>query len=108
MVVTVLPATDDSEVWHERTAWPSRCTVQAPQRPAPHPYLVPVIFRCSRTTQSSGVSGCASTLTALPLMVNPTAVMRLSSSKAFSGEVEFRLAVENASLDPCELVCRRG
>jgi hypothetical protein len=34
--------------------------------------------------------------------------MRLPSSKAFSGEVEFRFAVENASLDPCELVCRRG
>src|SRR5205807_8127812 len=74
MVVTSLPATSDMLVWQERTALPSRCTVQAPHRPDPQPNLVPVNFRCSRTTQSSGVSGSTSTLAALPLIVNPTGI----------------------------------
>ena len=42
MVTTVLFATSDTCVWQARTALPSRCTVQAPHRPAPQPYLVPV------------------------------------------------------------------
>jgi hypothetical protein len=37
--------------------------------------LVPVSLRCSRTTQSRAVSGSVSTLTALPLIVNATAVI---------------------------------
>src|SRR5215510_930747 len=77
MVVTCLPCTCDSAVWHERTALPSIWTVQAPHRPEPHPNLVPVSLRCSRTTQSSGVLGAASTLTALLLTVNATAGMAL-------------------------------
>ena len=32
MVVTFLPAAAETGVWHERTGWPSRCTVQAPHR----------------------------------------------------------------------------
>src|SRR5256885_14356272 len=72
MVVTFLPFTWSIGTWQERTALPSRCTVQAPHRPDPHPNLVPVSFRCSRTTHSSGVSGSTSTLAAFPLIVNPT------------------------------------
>src|SRR6185369_15906114 len=72
MVVTFLPAASDMLVWQERTALPSTCTVQAPHRPDPQPNLVPVSFRCSRTTHSSGVSGSTSTLAAFPLIVNPT------------------------------------
>src|SRR5215471_19241754 len=75
MVVTFLPPTVDICVWQDRTALPSIWTVQAPQRPEPHPYLVPVSLRCSRTTQSSAVSGSASTFTVLPLIVNATAVI---------------------------------
>src|SRR5262245_29023089 len=75
MVVTFLPPMVDTCVWQDLTALPSIWTVQAPHRPEPHPYFVPVSFRCSRTTQSSAVSGSASTLTALPLIVNATAVM---------------------------------
>src|SRR6476661_5677602 len=52
MVVTFLPATLDTEIWQERIALPSMWTVQAPHRPEPHPNLVPVNLRCSRTTQS--------------------------------------------------------
>src|SRR5256886_11766577 len=71
MVVTFLPCVWDRLIWHERTALPSICTVQAPHSPEPHPNLVPVSFRCSRTTHSSGVPGSASTLTDLPLTTNP-------------------------------------
>ena len=66
----------DMAIWQERTALPSIWTVQAPHRPEPQPNLVPVSFRCSRTTHSSGVSGSASTVTALLLIVNATAGMR--------------------------------
>ena len=41
MVVTCLPATDAKGVTQERTAMPSTCTVQAPQRAMPQPNLVP-------------------------------------------------------------------
>src|SRR5262249_47660343 len=82
MVVTFLPATSESAVWHERTALPSRCTVQAPHNPDPHPNLVPVTLRCPRPPHSRGVSDCASTLAALPLIVNATA-MRPSCSQRF-------------------------
>src|SRR5580700_3249339 len=74
MVVTLLPATMPTGVWHERTALPSRCTVQAPHMPAPQPYFVPVSLRCSRTTQSSGVSGPASTVASLLLTVKVIAI----------------------------------
>ncbi len=43
--------------WHERVAWPSISTVQAPHCAIPQPYLVPVIPSVSRKTHSSGVSG---------------------------------------------------
>src|SRR5580704_12917942 len=75
MVVTFLPATIATGVWQERTALPSRCTVQAPHMPAPQPYFVPVSLRCSRTAQSSGVSGAASTLADLPLTVKVKVMM---------------------------------
>src|SRR3954466_5642099 len=68
MVVIFLPAASLSEVWQDRTASPFRCTVQAPQRPAPQPNFVPVICNCSRMTQSSGVSLAASTDMLRPLM----------------------------------------
>src|SRR5438093_574181 len=42
MVRTLLPATEPMSIWHERCAVPSMWIVQAPQRPAPQPYLVPV------------------------------------------------------------------
>src|SRR5580700_5759103 len=42
--------------------------------PTPQPYFVPVSLRCSRTTQSSGVSGPASTLAGLLLTVKLIAI----------------------------------
>ena len=42
MVVTRLSPMVETGSWQERTGLPSTCTVQAPQYPPPHPYLVPV------------------------------------------------------------------
>src|SRR5215472_1517865 len=78
MVVTRLPATLEIGVTHERTASPSRCTVQQPQMAMPQPYFVPVRPRSSRNTQSRGLSGSTSTEVFLPLRVNSTFFMRLS------------------------------
>src|SRR5437868_10138713 len=69
MVVIFLPTASPMEVWHERTASPFTCTVQAPQSPAPQPNFVPVICNCSRMTQSSGVSLDASTDIFRPLIL---------------------------------------
>src|SRR4051794_16930011 len=74
MVVTDLSATSDTWVWQENARLPSMCTMQAPHRPVPQPNLVPVSFRPSRTTQSSGVSGGASTDTGLPFTVKLVAI----------------------------------
>jgi hypothetical protein len=43
-------------------AAPSMWTVQAPQSPMPQPYFVPVMLSRSRSTQSKGISGSASTV----------------------------------------------
>src|SRR5215813_1750740 len=80
MVVTDLPSTMDIGVAQARVACPSICTVQAPHWAMPHPNFVPVSLRCSRSTQSSGVSGSASTVTALPLTVNAVATMPSSGN----------------------------
>ena len=63
MVTTVLPSTADTCVMQARSALPLICTVQAPHRPAPQPYLVPVNPTWSRIAHSSGVFGSASTET---------------------------------------------
>src|SRR3569833_2234449 len=55
-------------VWHERWAAPFTWTVQAPQRPAPHPYLVPTRPSSSRNTHNKGISGGASNWRTCPLI----------------------------------------
>src|SRR5262245_16129498 len=80
MVVTCLPPRSDTCTLHERVGSPLICTVQAPHWAMPHPNFVPVGLRCSRSTQRSGVSGSASTLTALPLTVNAVATMPSSGN----------------------------
>src|SRR5262249_35637845 len=64
-----LPTTSPTAVWHDRTASPLTCTVQAPHRPAPQPNLVPVICNCSLMAQSSGESFAASTDFFCPLIM---------------------------------------
>src|SRR5882724_6116451 len=58
MVVTFRPATAETGVTHERTAWPSRWTVHAPHWAMPQPYFTPVRWSRSRRTQSSGMAQC--------------------------------------------------
>ena len=67
MVVIFLPATAETGSTQLRVAWPSMCTVQAPHWAMPQPNLVPVRFRWSRSTHSSGVSSAASVVSCLPL-----------------------------------------
>ena len=45
MVVIFLPCAAETGVTHERVAWPSMCTVQAPHSAMPQPNLVPVSCR---------------------------------------------------------------
>src|SRR5215471_17342052 len=70
MVVTFLFPTPETAVPQERTATPSRCTVQAPHCCRPQPNFVPVRPIASRITHSSGVSGLTSTSYCLPFTVN--------------------------------------
>src|SRR5438094_3231516 len=60
----------DTGTTHERVATPARCTVHAPQAAMTQPYLVPVIFKSSRSTQSSGVPGSAVTSLCWPFTVS--------------------------------------
>src|SRR2546422_10467076 len=69
MVVIVLPATALAGVTQERIAWPSSCTVHAPQSALPQPNLVPVMPSTSRSTHSIGVSSSTSTVRETPLTV---------------------------------------
>src|SRR4051812_2961413 len=72
MLTILRPPTVDIGVWHDRTALPSRCTVHAPQNPAPQPNFVPVRPSSSRRYQSSGMSGSPSNDRLDPLIVNVT------------------------------------
>ena len=67
MVVIGLPAAARTGSWQERTDAPPRCTVQAPQWPAPQAYFAPVSPRPSRSAQRSGMSGGTSTRRRAPL-----------------------------------------
>src|SRR5271163_4429601 len=73
--VTCWPATAESGVTHERVAWPSMWTVQAPHCAMPHPYFVPCKPTTSRIAHKRGMSGSASSVVALPLSVKVTDMM---------------------------------
>src|SRR5580658_3834954 len=82
MVVICLPATLASGVAQERIGRPSRCTVQAPQSAMPQPNLVPVSPATSRSAQSSGMAGSASSVVGLPLSTNDVGMQRFSGRDA--------------------------
>src|SRR5262249_51635588 len=65
-----LPSTADTGSTQERVGWPSTWTVHAPHIAIPQPYLVPVSPSSSRNTQSRGISGSTSTLTAFPFTLS--------------------------------------
>src|SRR4051794_17942753 len=85
MVVIFLPAAAEMGVTHERMAFPSRCTVQAPHRAAPQPNLVPVIPSVSRSAQRMGVPGSASSVWFRPLMLSVLMVSQVSVVLGGSG-----------------------
>src|ERR1700730_18903525 len=74
MVVTFLPATRETVVMHERVASPLMCTVHAPHSAMPQPNFVPVMFKVSRRTQRSGMSGLTSTVWDFPLRIKVVAI----------------------------------
>ena len=78
IVVTDFPAKAETGVMHDLIGWPFRWTVQAPHSPEPHPNLVPVSFRCSRSTHSNVVSGCGSSLVSEPFNLNSIDIQTLS------------------------------
>src|ERR1700752_4621823 len=75
MVVIFFPAMLETGVMQEREASPSMCTVHAPHSAMPQPNLVPVMFRESRRTHSSGICGSVSTVVDFPLSVNVIAMV---------------------------------
>ncbi len=81
MVVTG-PVTWSAATEQARTARPSTWTVQAPHTPIPHPYLVPVKPRKSRSTHSSGIPAGRSTVRSSPLTLRRTRAMRVWSAGA--------------------------
>jgi hypothetical protein len=68
MVVIFAFEAAETGVRQERAGLPSMWTVQAPQRPAPHPNFVPVSSSVSRSTQSNGVSAATLIFRSWPLM----------------------------------------
>jgi len=70
MVVIFRPPTAETGSTHDRTASPSRWTVQAPHCAIPHPNFVPVRPRTSRKTQRRGISPGASTSVGFPFTVS--------------------------------------
>src|SRR6185369_7571097 len=67
---------------HERVATPPTCTVHAPHALMPQPNFVPVIFRSSRNTQSSGVEGSTFTSRCCPFTVKLKVAIVLELQKS--------------------------
>src|SRR6266581_3148295 len=75
MVVMAWPTAAPTGITQARLGMPSRCTVQAPQSATPQPNLVPFMPSRSRKTHSRGMSGDASTVCDLPLILSVTMAM---------------------------------
>src|SRR5256712_124115 len=78
-----LPAGALTGLTQERMAWPSSCTVHAPQSAIPQPNFVPVMPSTSRRTQSTGMSDGASISRFLPLIVSSIAALPAVRTAAF-------------------------
>src|SRR4051794_22790147 len=83
MVVTSRSRAALSGVTHERTGLPSMRTVQAPQIPAPQPYLAPVSPRSVRSTQRSLRLSSVSREAGRPLRRNWIDFMSTSTRSGF-------------------------
>src|ERR1700692_4539530 len=69
----------------DRTGAPSTCTVQAPHCAIPHPNLVPVNPKISRSTQSRGISGGASIFLTSPFIRRLTMNYLVKGRQWFGG-----------------------
>src|SRR4051812_42182596 len=83
IVVTSRSRAALSGVTHERTGLPSMRTVQAPQIPAPQPYLAPVSPRSVRSTQRSLRLSSVSREAGRPLSRNWIDFMSTSTRSGF-------------------------
>src|SRR6266446_7766667 len=86
IVVICLPSAEATGSTQERTALPSRCTVQAPHIATPQPYLVPVRPTCSRIAQRRGVLGSTLTSSDLPLIVKRAMVFPPGVARNIRGQ----------------------
>src|ERR1700686_5686605 len=100
MVVTFFPATLEICVMHERVASPLMCTVQAPQSAMPQPNFVPVMFKVSRKTQSSGMSGLTSTDWALPFKVKLMAMGTSLQQNDILQQLPVKMKIRRNSFKP--------
>src|SRR5215203_59712 len=73
-------------VTHERVAFPSTCTVQAPHSAMPQPNFVPVMPSTSRNTQRSGVSPSTSTVCICPLTLRVEVMTSFRSAGGHQGQ----------------------
>jgi hypothetical protein len=80
-------------VVQERTAWPTRWTVQAPQAPMPQPNFVPVKPTMSRMAQSRGICGSASISCGVPLIRRIVMVILLCLERQMSARPGQRLEI---------------
>src|ERR1700743_2049752 len=88
IVVMARPLTALTGSTQDRTALPSIWTVQAPHWAMPQPNLVPVMPRMSRSTQSRGISGGASTALCSPLIVSVVVIRTSNATTAGSGRCD--------------------
>src|SRR5205085_1777505 len=107
IVVIFFPATVCSGVLQERIASPFASTVHEPQKPRPHPNLVPAIPTSSRKTHKSGVSGGEETMCALPLIVRFVGMARILSVKNALGVPFLVTNCVRRRRHPSPKACRR-
>src|SRR5262249_37983572 len=93
MVTTFLPCTADTGIEQDRTASPSRWTVQAPQAAMPQPYLVPVSPNSSLIAHSSGVSGSTPAWTCFPFKSNAITIALLRADSSHLKRVPLHLSM---------------
>src|SRR4029077_3016909 len=92
MVVTDLPAASDISTPHDRTASPSRWTVQAPHNATPQPNFVPVNPRPSRRYHISGIDGSPSNVRSCPFTRRLTMISSLAEPfRHFPAQIDERV-----------------
>src|SRR5919197_4962968 len=108
MVVTCPPSAIMTGMMQVPIAAPSTCMVQAPHMPMPQPNLLPVRFKCSRTTHSSGTSSGPSNSASIPFTKNFTDISGNLSGVGAESIVRERHYVEPTPGRVEQGLCQRG